>query len=198
MALLIFISYSQEDFKREGLFIQKYLSKHTPYAEVFIDQLRPKGGKWDKEIKVKLNASHIVIVILTNGALKSIPVKKEVETAKEISSRKIIPCKDEFLDIPWPKTPWKLGDYDGIEFETKEELGRKLVTEIKKIRKSNFDLKSMDYDTYLDVTYGETKIAWLTYPTSSSLKELDEIAYNEALIEWSIDSAYETDGGNNE
>ena len=195
MVLFIFISYSQEDYKKEAMFLQKYLSKHTPYAEIFIDQLRPKGGKWDEEIKYKLNASHIVIVLLTHGAIKSNPVKEEVETAKEIPSRKIVPCKDDFLDIPWPKTPWNLGDFDGVEFETKEELGRKLVTEIKKIRKSDSDLKSIDFDSYIDATYGESKIGWLTYPTSSSLKELDEIAYNEALIGWSIDSAYEIDGG---
>ena len=198
MVLLIFISYSHEDFKKEAFFLQKYLSHHTPLAEIFVDQNRAKGGKWDDEIKAKLRKSHIVVILLTNGALKSIKVEEEVEIAKEITSRKIVPCKDDLLDISWPRLPWNLYTFDGLEFETIEELGRKLVKEIKKIRKSNSNLQKIDYDSYLDKTYGESKIAWLTNPTSSTLKEIDEIAYNEGFSNWSIDSEYESVGGNDD
>ncbi len=63
--------------------MRDYLNKHTPYCEVFIDQLIPKGEKWQEQIDKSLKDCHIFIVFLTNSAIQSIPIKKEVKIAKE-------------------------------------------------------------------------------------------------------------------
>ena len=69
MAVRIFISYSQEDFKPDARFLCNYLSKHIPDSDVFIDQLKPKGTKWQEENDRRLKESNIVVIILTNSAL---------------------------------------------------------------------------------------------------------------------------------
>jgi len=131
MVIRIFISYSQEDFKPEARYLCNYLSKHIPDSDVFIDQLKPKGSKWQEENDRKLNESDVLLVILTNGGLTSKEVKREVKLAKNEPNRRIIPCKDELLKMNWSEMPYDLGEYDGLEFERKEELGRKLVGEIR-------------------------------------------------------------------
>jgi hypothetical protein len=100
-------------------------------SDVFIDQLKPKGTNWRKENDQKLIDSDIVIVILTNGALGSSEVEREVNIAKTNPNRIIVPCKDDLLKMDWHQMPYSLGDLDGMEFERKEELGRKLVGEIR-------------------------------------------------------------------
>lgn len=131
MVIRIFISYSQEDFKPEARYLCNYLSKHIPDSDVFIDQLKPRGSKWQEENDRKLNESDVFLVILTNGGLTSKEVKREVKLAKNEPNRRIIPCKDELLKMNWSEMPYDLGEYDGLEFERKEELGRKLVGEIR-------------------------------------------------------------------
>lgn len=131
MAKKVFISYSQEDFKPEARFIRNYLSRHLPNSDVFIDQLKPKGSKWQSENDQKLIESDIVIIILTNGALTSSEVQREVGIAKSNSNRLIIPCKDDLMKLDWSQLPYSLDVFDGLEFEKKEELGRKLVGEIR-------------------------------------------------------------------
>ena len=131
MTLRIFISYSQEDFKPEARYLCNYLSKHILDSDVFIDQLKPKGLRWKEENDRKLKESHVFIVILTNGALTSMEVKREVELAKHDPNRRIIPCKDELLKMEWEDMPYGLIEYDGLEFERKEELGRQLVGEVR-------------------------------------------------------------------
>ena len=135
MTLRIFISYSQEDYRPGARHVRNYLSRHIQGADVFLDQIKTKGTKWKKEINSKLDESNIFVVILTHGALGSSQVEKEVLIAKEKPTRRIIPCKEDLLDLDWKSVKWDLDEYDGIEFEDKEELGRKLVTEIKKILK---------------------------------------------------------------
>ena len=130
MTVRIFISYSQEDFKPEARFLCNYLSKHIPDSDVFIDQLKLKGTKWQEENYRRLEESNIMVIILTNSALTSTEVKKEIIIAQS-SNKVIIPCKDDLLQMNWNDLPHSLGALDGVEFEKKEELGRKLVGEIK-------------------------------------------------------------------
>ncbi len=133
MTIKIFISYSQEDFKPEARYLCNYLSKHIPDSDVFIDQLKNKGSKWREENDQKLIESEVFIVILTNGALASPEVKREIVLASKEPNRRIIPCKDELLKMDWNEIPHNLFDYDGLDFERKEELGRKLVGEVRAI-----------------------------------------------------------------
>ena len=71
-----------------------------------------------------------MVIILTNGALVSREVEREIITTKT-STKVIIPCKDDLLQMSWNDMPHFLGALDGVEFEKKEELGRKLVGEIR-------------------------------------------------------------------
>jgi len=99
MTIRVFISYSQEDFKPEARHLCNYLSKHIPDSDVYIDQLKPKGVKWQQENNKKLEESDIFIVILTNGSLSSDEVESEIKLAKTNENRRIIPCKDELLNL---------------------------------------------------------------------------------------------------
>lgn len=133
--LNIFISYSQDDFSGGARHVKNYISKHVQESDVFLDQSKTKGTMWRKEIEDKVESSNIFIVLLTHGSLESEEVEKEVNLAKKKKERRIIPCKENLLEIDWENTPWDLYEYDGISFDDIEELGRKLVTEIKKIGK---------------------------------------------------------------
>lgn len=131
----IFISYSQEDFSGGSRHIKNYISRHIQDSDVFLDQSKTKGTKWRNEIEEALASSDIFIVVLTHGALESKEVAKEIDLARRDKERFVIPCKDNLLEIDWDDIPWNLSEYDGITFDDIEELGRKLVTEIKKIEK---------------------------------------------------------------
>ena len=192
MVLSIFISYSQEDYKVEAKFVRNYVNKHTPYSDVFIDQLIPKGKKWQEDIDAALINSHIFIVILTNSAILSTPVKREVNMAKENEECSIVPCKDPLLTLDWQDLPWDLGSYQGVPpFNSREELGRMLVKEIHDLRKSNGKFKEIDYAVQIDESFGEANVGGLTFSTSEALKELDPTTYSEGMAEWSIDIAYQ-------
>ncbi len=135
MTIKVFVSYSQEDFKPEARYLCNYLSRHIPDSDIFIDQLKPKGSKWQEENDQKLLDSDVFVVVMTNGAMSSKEVKREIELAKQDDNRRIIPCKDDLLKMNWNQMPLNLNMFDGLEFERKEELGRKLVGEIR----SKFD-----------------------------------------------------------
>ena len=138
----IFISYSQEDFKPEARFLANYLSRHLTDAEIFIDQMIPKGAKWREKINEKLQECNIFVVILTNGALKSSEVKKEITKTSKRKNCIIIPCKDEYLKTDWDNMPLNLSSFNGLDFERKEELGRKLVGEIKSFKEEKIRKQS--------------------------------------------------------
>jgi hypothetical protein len=63
-------------------------------------------------------------------------MEREVDLAKKGGrERRIIPCKENLLEIDWKDNSQTSSKDDGILFDDMEELGRKLVTEIKKIGK---------------------------------------------------------------
>jgi len=138
----IFVSYSQEDFKPEARFLKNYLSRHLSDSDIFIDQMISKGTQWRRKIESKLKECNIFIVILTTGALESTEIKKEVKMAIDKSDRVIIPCKDEYLKTDWDEIPWNLSSFNGLDFEQKEELARKLVGEIKELKEKKIIEKS--------------------------------------------------------
>ncbi|MCY4491287.1 MAG: toll/interleukin-1 receptor domain-containing protein [Thaumarchaeota archaeon] len=146
MSVKIFISYSQDDFKSEARWLRGYLSKHIPDSDVFIDQLIPKGIKWREEIKKELKASKIVVVILTNSALTSSEVTKEITTAQNLG-KTIIPCKDDLLPSDWNGQPHSLGELNGVEFENYQELGRKLVHAIRPKSILDVSMKALKNET---------------------------------------------------
>lgn len=134
MTVKIFISYPQEDFFARGVKVKNYLSKLVPDSDVYIDQDKSKGQEYQKYNDKKLEESDIVIVILTPAALASEEVSREVSIAKKMKKR-ILPCKDDSLDMEWNEIPWGLSYLEGIIFEEDEVLKTRLYREIKKIVK---------------------------------------------------------------
>ena len=138
MSVKIFISYSQEDFFARGVKIKNYLSKLIPNAEVFIDQSKSKGQDWQKKNDEKLDEAQIVIVILTPAALQSHEIAREVDIAKK-NEKRILPCKDDNLDLPWKDVPWGLSEKEGIVFDEDEVLKTRLYREVTRIMKDEFE-----------------------------------------------------------
>ncbi len=134
MEVNIFISYSQEDFFARGVKIKNYLSKLIPNSNVFIDQDKSKGQDWREKNEEKLEQAHIVIVILTPAALQSEEIAREVEISNK-QKKRILPCKDDALDLSWSSLPWGLSKKDGITFEEDEVLKTRLFREVRKILK---------------------------------------------------------------
>jgi len=134
LTVQIFISYSQDDFLARGIKIRNYLSRLIPNSDVYIDQNKSKGQDWQKENDEKLDNSHIVIVILTPAALQSHEIAREVVRAQK-QQKRILPCKDDNLDLPWKEIPWGLSKTEGITFEEDEVLKTRLYREVIKIIK---------------------------------------------------------------
>jgi len=134
ITIKIFISYSQEDFFARGVKIKNYLSKLIPDAEIYIDQDKSKGQDWQAKNDEKLEKAKIVIVILTPAALPSHEIEREVKIAID-GEKRILPCKDDNLDLPWKDVPWGLSTKDGITFDEDEVLKTRLYREVHKIVK---------------------------------------------------------------
>ena len=134
MGFRIFIAYSQDDFFDSGLDIRNYLTMLFPDANVFIDQIKPKGKKWRPETERELRASDLVILIITPASLQSEEVIREIKISFE-TKKNILPCKDNNTGLEWKELPNGWDEFDGIPFETVEWLKRRLFLEIKKIRK---------------------------------------------------------------
>ncbi len=137
MTVKIFISYSQEDFFARGVKIKNYLSKLIPNSDVYIDQDKSKGQRWQEQNDEKLNQADIVIVILTPAALQSHEIEREVNIAIT-QKKRILPCKDDYLDLAWKDMPWGLSEMDGITFEEDEVLKTRLYREVQKIVKDMY------------------------------------------------------------
>lgn len=130
----IFICYSQDDFMGRGFKLRNYLSKVITDSDVYIDQKKTKGQNWKEINDKKLNEADIVLAILTPAALRSSEVAREIEIATKLKKR-IIPCKDDSLDLEWSEIPWELHQKDGVTFEDDEILKTRLYKEITKIIK---------------------------------------------------------------
>lgn len=150
MTVNIFISYSQEDFLARGIKLRNYLSKVIPDSDVYIDQTKSKGQKWRKINDQKLNDSHIVLVILTPGALQSYEVAREVDMAQK-SEKRILPCKDDNLELEWKKLPWGLDELEGIKFEEDEVLKTRTYREVIKIIKDLFNKRIIRVAAYTKI-----------------------------------------------
>jgi len=182
MILKIFISYSQTDSKPEAEFLDGYLGSNIDNSDVFYDQHIEGGADWEKEIRKKLETCEVFVVILTNSSIRSSAVKKEVQLAKKLS-KTIIPCKDKLLPKSWDEMPWELRSKNGVDFETKEELGKNLVFKITPIEEKKTKLEKKKYNEYLDVRYGTFEIESQTLSCSEIFQNFSE-EYEEGFNIW--------------
>ena len=131
MPVKIFVSYAKDDGSILARRIHNYLTKLKFIVFVANEDIMI-GEEWKTRIRKELESAHILIVILTQGAIISDAVRKEVEYAMRHNKR-IIVSKDFYLNRDWQNMPWNLGIYQGIEFEDEDELKRKLAKSVAEV-----------------------------------------------------------------
>lgn len=119
----VFVSYSRNDAGDFAERIHDYL-KHSGY-DVFTDVYTPPplGDDWTTVIEEKISKCDFFVLVITNGALRSTEVNNEVLQALR-EKKKVIPCIHK--DVRKNDIKWGLGHPQGINFEDKFELARKL------------------------------------------------------------------------
>ena len=124
----IFISYGRNDAKDFACHLYNSLTS-TYDLNVFVDTEEiPKGKNWNDYIFKDIKSSNYFVLILTNGAINSSMVNEEVNYAKSLETLNIVPYK--FHTLNWNKVRWNLSNINGNDFETKEDLVRKVVDDI--------------------------------------------------------------------
>ena len=122
----IFVSYSRRDAGDFANQIQRHLSTFKYCIFTDVDSIRA-GEIWSNTIEENISSCDIFVVIVTHGALYSPHVEREVLQAQK-EKKTIIPCFHRTVidsDI-------KLGlnKIQGVEFDDRHELARKLHSEI--------------------------------------------------------------------
>lgn len=146
-----------------GIKLRNYLSKVLVDSEIYIDQEKTKGQNWQETNDKELGEADIILVILTPAALQSQEVLREVRLAQQ-SKKRIIPCKDDNLDLDWKDIPWKLSNCDGIDFENDEILRTRLYKEINRIKKelngerSLIIAQQLQFSVDISITHGSMPV----------------------------------------
>lgn len=120
----VYVCYSRRDAGDLAERIYDYL-KDAGY-DVFIDldqNTIRAGGVWSTVIDENISKCNLFVVIITPFALRSSQVEKEVSQAVR-EKKRIIPVIHKYVSKKDVK--WGLGQFQGINFEDKYELARKL------------------------------------------------------------------------
>ena len=134
----IFVSYSRRDSGDFADQIQKYFS--TFNYDVFTDTSSNNAGDvWSSVIDVNISKCDIFVALITYGSLLSPHVEKEVLQAQR-ANKIIIPCIQKVINHGEIK--WGLNNIQGIEFDDKYELARKLYLKIVRINQQRKDATS--------------------------------------------------------
>lgn len=107
-ATTIFFSYSRDD----SVFVLKLAQElRDAGADAWLDQLDIKpGSRWDKSIENALDASKILLVVLSKTSVASHNVMDEVSYALE-EGKKIVPVLLEECDIPFRIRRFHFADF---------------------------------------------------------------------------------------
>jgi tetratricopeptide (TPR) repeat protein len=139
----IFVSYSHFD-ANDFAYCAKNLCERLTH-EVFMDvESIEMGEEWSNKIKKEIQSSNMFIIIVTPMALSSIEIEKEVNEAKN-SNVKILPCF--YRSVLKNHKPWGLEKIQGLEFENKDELVRKLSSIL--LNRSDFVVKKIDPKNFI-------------------------------------------------
>jgi hypothetical protein len=121
----IFISYSRRDadFAQQ---IDEYFqgSGYDIFTDVNDIEI---GDAWSNIIEKNISTCDLFVVIVTNAALRSEEIEKEVLQAQK-ENKKIIPCIHK--DVKYDEIKWNLKSIQGINFQDKYELSRNLYSKI--------------------------------------------------------------------
>lgn len=127
--LKIFVSYSRRDSGDFADQIQKYLSTFNYHVFTDISSINV-GDVWSTVIDVNISECDIFVALITYGSLQSPHVEKEVLQAQN-EKKKIIPCIQK--EVSYTDVKWGLDEIQGIEFDDKYDLARKLYLKIARI-----------------------------------------------------------------
>jgi TIR domain len=125
----IFISFSTDDGEDIAQHVYRRYKKRGHNVFYSPEEIA-YGSTWREEIKKHIEGCDIFLVIATYGAIESEEVTKEIDEAKRLGKR-IIPCRPS--DVEWSDLE-KLGIdlTQGPEFDSKEELVRKLESQLRR------------------------------------------------------------------
>jgi len=90
-----------------------------------------RGERWQEIIDEAIRECKYFIVIITFPALKSEEVEREINLAQSFN-RSIIPCKEGQVYRSWLSYLPIINELQQIEFEDKDELANKVLSEILK------------------------------------------------------------------
>lgn len=137
----IFISYSRRDTDYAQQ-IDEYFqgTGHNIFTDV---KDIPMGVVWTSAIKNNISNCDVFVVIITDAALRSSEVEKEVLQAQR-ENKKIIPCIHR--DLNYDEIKWNLKSIQGVEFQDKYDLSRVLYSKIAGKRKDSSVTPTPRYD----------------------------------------------------
>jgi hypothetical protein len=121
--LKIFVSYSRKDAGDLATYLYKYLTEQGHGVFIDVDSIR-SGQAWTNVIEENISTCDIFIVILTQGAISSSHIEREVLEAQR-KNKRIIPCISESLDQNEIK--FDLNRYHSIKFNNKSDLIRSVT-----------------------------------------------------------------------
>ncbi len=105
---------------------------------------------WRKVVDGIIEACKYFVVIITDLSISSEEVKRELELASSLPSLKgnIIPCKEKSVDRSRLSKLPIIHEFQQIDFESKEELARKLISELNKREPAKITSESAPLSIY--------------------------------------------------
>jgi hypothetical protein len=127
----VFICYETTTGLDYAKHLKEALEKNDRLAFVAEEDIK-KGEEGQKVIDETIRTCKYFIVIVTLLALDSREVKREIVLADSLPhlKRNIISCKEKSVDMSELYKLARISKLQQIDFESKEELARKVITEI--------------------------------------------------------------------
>lgn len=156
MSKSIFICYETLTGLDYAKHLKKALKKIGRSAFVADEDIK-KGEPEREDIDKTIKECKYFIVIVTFAALESEEVKREIDLVqkfnKNLKQKKIIiPCKEKEVYRSWLSKLPVISELQQIEFENKEDLARKVISEILKRETVKITIESVPLgaDVYIN------------------------------------------------
>jgi hypothetical protein len=153
MSKKVFICYETTTGLDYAKHLKEALEKTDRSAFVADEDIK-KGEAWQEVIDEAIKASKYFIVIVTSPALDSKEVEREITLADRLLSLKgnIIPCKEKSVYRSWLSKLPIINELQQINFESKEELARTVISEIlgRETAKITFESAPSGADVYIN------------------------------------------------
>ncbi len=145
----VFICYETTTGLDYAKHVKESLKKINQSAFVAPEDIG-KGEPWRKAIDGTIEACKYFVVIITDLSISSEEVKRELELASSLPSLKgnIIPCKEKSVDRSRLSKLPTIHEFQQIDFESKEELARKLISELDKREPAKITSESAPLSIY--------------------------------------------------